>query len=242
MGWGKRGDEASVLLDKTSPHMLFVVVSGEVPDVDGAALVRHNQCGLVGMEAHASDWRIHLEQPLALLRATPGGGQGGGKERERRDTTHNTLSTLTTAGGGREGEGEGEGEGEERGERRGRGGGGGRGRGGGGGGGGRGRKGGRGRGRRENNQHSPHSEVPYPGSVVLPTRVHELPVFIETDGRHVLRDSFKHVHLWGKNEPRENGRKTCLYIALKECPVPPQSGQNRQLEYHSITLFNSAVY
>ena len=88
MGRGKPGDEASVLLDKTSPHMLFVVVSGEVPDVDGTALVRHDQCGLVGMEAHASDRRVHLEQPLALLRATTGGGQG--EKRERGEIIHTT--------------------------------------------------------------------------------------------------------------------------------------------------------
>ena len=41
----------------------------------------------------------------------------------------------------------------------------------------------------------PHSEVPYPGRVVLPSGVHELTVLIEANGRHVLRDALKHIHL-----------------------------------------------
>ena len=55
-------------------YQLFVVVGGEVPHVDGAALVPHDEGGLVGVEAHARDGRVDLEQPLTLLRVASGGG------------------------------------------------------------------------------------------------------------------------------------------------------------------------
>lgn len=47
----------------TSPrsHQLLVVVGGEVPDVNGPALVSHDDGGLVGVEAHAVDGSVHLE-------------------------------------------------------------------------------------------------------------------------------------------------------------------------------------
>ena len=45
------------------------------------------------------------------------------------------------------------------------------------------------------NGYSPHSEVPDPGSVVLSSGVHELPVLIETNSCHVLGDTFKYIHL-----------------------------------------------
>ena len=51
------------------------MVGGEVPHVDGAALVPHDEGGLVGMEAHACDGRVDLEQPLTLLRMASGGGE-----------------------------------------------------------------------------------------------------------------------------------------------------------------------
>ena len=41
----------------------------------------------------------------------------------------------------------------------------------------------------------PHSEVPYPGSSILPSRVHELAVFIEPHSSYVLGDPFKYIHL-----------------------------------------------
>ncbi len=59
---------------RNSPYQLFVVVRGEIPDVNGPTLVPHHQGGLVGMQAHASHRSIHLEQPLALL-STPTGNK-----------------------------------------------------------------------------------------------------------------------------------------------------------------------
>ena len=56
----------------TTPYQLFIVVGGEVPHVNGATLIPNNESGLVGVEAHAVDWSIDLEQPLALLSSTPG--------------------------------------------------------------------------------------------------------------------------------------------------------------------------
>ena len=41
----------------------------------------------------------------------------------------------------------------------------------------------------------PHPEVPYPGSHVFSSRVHELTVLMETDGCHILGNPLKHVHL-----------------------------------------------
>ena len=55
----------------TIPYQLFIVVSGEVPYVNGPALVPHNESSLVGMKTHAVDWSIDLEQSLALLSPAP---------------------------------------------------------------------------------------------------------------------------------------------------------------------------
>ena len=52
-------------------YQLFIVVGGEVPDVDGPTLVSHNKSGLVRMQAHTVDGGVDLEQPLTLLRVTP---------------------------------------------------------------------------------------------------------------------------------------------------------------------------
>ena len=58
-------------------YQLFIVVGGEVPDVNGATLVPHNKGGLVWVETHAVHWSIHLEEPLTLLAASSGGGRRG---------------------------------------------------------------------------------------------------------------------------------------------------------------------
>ena len=43
------------------------MVGGEVPDMNGAALVSNDEGGLVWVETHAVYWSIHLEEPLTLL-------------------------------------------------------------------------------------------------------------------------------------------------------------------------------
>ena len=59
-----------MLLYTDNPYQLFIVVSCEVPDVNGPTLIPHNERGLVGVETHAVHWSIHLEQPLTLLSST----------------------------------------------------------------------------------------------------------------------------------------------------------------------------
>lgn len=54
------------------------MVGGEVPDVNGAALVPHDEGGLVWVETHAVHWSIHLEEPLTLLASSSGKEMGGG--------------------------------------------------------------------------------------------------------------------------------------------------------------------
>ena len=56
------------------------MVGGEVPDVNGAALVPHDEGGLVWVETHAVHWSIHLEEPLTLLASSSGKEMGGGEE------------------------------------------------------------------------------------------------------------------------------------------------------------------
>ena len=60
------------------PYQLFIVVSGEIPHVDGATLVPDNEGGLVRVETHAIHRSIHLEQPLTLLTTSPGREDGDG--------------------------------------------------------------------------------------------------------------------------------------------------------------------
>ena len=59
--------------------MLFIVVCGEVPDVDGPTLVCHDESGLVRVQTHARDRSIHLEEPLTLLGTAAGGGREEGR-------------------------------------------------------------------------------------------------------------------------------------------------------------------
>ena len=56
------------------------MVGGEVPDMNGATLVPHDEGGLVWVETHAVHRSIHLEEPLTLLAASSGKREGGGGE------------------------------------------------------------------------------------------------------------------------------------------------------------------
>ena len=63
----------SPLLEVPLYYQLFIIVGSEIPHVYGAALVPHNQCGLVRMEAHAVNGSLRLKQALALLCVNPVG-------------------------------------------------------------------------------------------------------------------------------------------------------------------------
>ncbi len=80
--------------------MLFIVVRREIPDIDGPTLISHDERGLVGVQTHARDRSIDLEEPLTLLGATAGGGGGreGGREEGRKGQREGRRE------GGREGE------------------------------------------------------------------------------------------------------------------------------------------
>ena len=95
------------------------MVGGEVPDVNGATLVPHNEGGLVWVETHAVHRSIHLEEPLTLLAASSGGGRRG----KNGACVYNRRGRREGEGGeGKRGEGGRRGEGRRRGKegRRGR--------------------------------------------------------------------------------------------------------------------------
>ena len=110
-----------LVITSNNQYQLLVVVGGEVPDVNGAALVPHNEGGLVWVETHTVHRSIHLEEPLTLLAASSGKREGGrsrcvtsmciwreGERRRRR------RGEEEREGGGEGGEEEGEGREEER--------------------------------------------------------------------------------------------------------------------------------
>lgn len=66
-----------LVITSNNHYQLLVVVGGEVPDVNGAALVPHNEGGLVWVETHTVHRSIHLEEPLTLLAASSGKREGG---------------------------------------------------------------------------------------------------------------------------------------------------------------------
>ncbi len=63
--------------------MLFIVVCREIPDIDGPTLISHDERGLVGVQTHARDRSIDLEESLTLLGATAGGE--GGREKSAQE-------------------------------------------------------------------------------------------------------------------------------------------------------------
>ena len=77
--------------------MLFIVVSGDVPDVDGATLVSDNESRLVGVETHAGHWRVDLKQSLALLGLTTRreGRSEEGRERRWRERVVYTYGKVS---------------------------------------------------------------------------------------------------------------------------------------------------
>ncbi len=77
------------------PYQLLVVVSAEVPDVNGPTLVPHDEGGLVGMETHTRHRGIHLEQTLTLLGAPPAEeGQSGTGTYIQSNMLHRVLESA----------------------------------------------------------------------------------------------------------------------------------------------------